>query len=339
MGCSASCKIFEAVSSAVEWIAESKLGLKITHILDDFFLVESTEERAKQDLQTFLAMCQEIGIPMAPDKTFGPDQIMSFVGYEIDSLIQEVRLPQDKLEKCREQILSMLGKEKTTLKELQSVLGVLNFACGVVLPGRPFLRRLYDLTIGIRKPFFKIRLTRRAKQDLEVWLKFLEENNGRWLIPKHKLITEPGLDFFTDSSKTIGFGAVFGNKWFSGVWSEWWTEQNITFLELYPIVLAFEVWGSLVSHKEVTVHTDNQALVSVLNKQTSKEPLVMALVRRLVLNCLKHDIVVKTVHIEGAINIAADALSRLQMGRFWDHNPEFNKEPTPTPPLPTRINP
>lgn len=40
---------------------------------------------------------------------------------------------------------------KFTLKELQSLVGHLNFACGVVTPGRPFLRRLYDALSGLRK--------------------------------------------------------------------------------------------------------------------------------------------------------------------------------------------
>ena len=36
MGCSSSCMIFEAVSTAVEWIAREKLGIQSVHILDDF---------------------------------------------------------------------------------------------------------------------------------------------------------------------------------------------------------------------------------------------------------------------------------------------------------------
>ena len=37
MSCSASCHLFEKVSSAVQWIAETKLGLNLVHYLDDFF--------------------------------------------------------------------------------------------------------------------------------------------------------------------------------------------------------------------------------------------------------------------------------------------------------------
>jgi hypothetical protein len=51
----------------------------------------------------------------------------------------EGRLPQDKI-----------GNLKVQLKELQSLIGLLNFACSVIVPGWAFLRRLIYLTKGVR---------------------------------------------------------------------------------------------------------------------------------------------------------------------------------------------
>lgn len=45
---------------------------------------------------------------------------------------------------------------KLTVKELQSLIGLLNFACNIVSPGRSFLRRLIDLTMGIKKQYYKL---------------------------------------------------------------------------------------------------------------------------------------------------------------------------------------
>ena len=101
------------------------------------------------------------------------------MGYEFDSILSEVHLPQDKLDKCTEAISSMLEGSKTTLRKLQSVIGLLNFACAVVVPGRAFLRRLIDLTVGVRKPHYHIRITGEVKQDLHVWLNFLSTYNGK----------------------------------------------------------------------------------------------------------------------------------------------------------------
>lgn len=86
------------------------------------------------------------------------------------------------------------------------------------------------------------------------------------------------------------------------------------------------------------LYTDNSAIVSVLNKQTSKEPLVMILVRKLVLLCLTHNIVVEARHVPGADNSTADALSRLQMVRFRELFPRADREAVRTPPLPVALS-
>ena len=129
MGCSASCQLFERVSTAVQWIANTKLKCNMVHYLDDFFLASIFEDMGKRQLELFLHMCQDIGLPMAPEKTCLPSTVMSFVGYELDSVMREVRLPLDKLKHCAEEIGILLGKDRATLREIQSIVGLLNFAC------------------------------------------------------------------------------------------------------------------------------------------------------------------------------------------------------------------
>ena len=66
---------------------------------------------------------------------------------------------------------------KVTLEELQSFIGLLNFACSIIKPGRVFLRRLIDLTIGVLRPTYFIRLTLEVKKDLRIWQQFLTSFN------------------------------------------------------------------------------------------------------------------------------------------------------------------
>ena len=152
MGCSSSCLTFERFSTAVQWIAQNKLNIQyMLHLLDDFFLAARNEKLCANQLELFLSLCSYLGIPMAPEKTCGPSTTLCFVGIELDTLKSEARLPQDKIEKCITIISGFLVRRKATLKEVQSLHGLLNFACSVVRPGRAFLRRLIDLTIGIDK--------------------------------------------------------------------------------------------------------------------------------------------------------------------------------------------
>ncbi|CAC5355504.1 unnamed protein product [Mytilus coruscus] len=123
--------------TALEWIAKNKVLIpNIVHILDDFMIVDKTEDWCN----VFLQFVKIWVYQFQRKKTFQPSQVMSFVGYEIDTRLMEVRLPIDKLAKCHNLITVVLQKETITLRELQSIIGTLNFACAVVIPGRAFLR-------------------------------------------------------------------------------------------------------------------------------------------------------------------------------------------------------
>ena len=139
MACSSSCLTFEMFSTAVEWIARNKRKIDyILHILDDYLLVAPTEQLCQQQLDLFLSLCSYLGIPIAPEKTCGPSTAMSFAGIELDSIFLEARLPCDKIEKCISLISDFIHRKKVTLKEMQSLNGLLNFACSVIRPGRAF---------------------------------------------------------------------------------------------------------------------------------------------------------------------------------------------------------
>ena len=174
MGCSSSCLTFEMFSTAVEWIARNTRKIDyILHILDDYLLVAPTEQLCQQQLNLFLSLCSYLGIPIAPEKTCGPSTTKSFGGIELDSVFLEARLTRDKIEKCISLISDFIHRKKVTLKEVQSLNGLLNFACSVIRPGRAFLRRLIDLTVGVRLPNHYIILNREVKEDLKTWLPHL----------------------------------------------------------------------------------------------------------------------------------------------------------------------
>ncbi|XP_033730175.1 uncharacterized protein LOC117319492 [Pecten maximus] len=331
MGLSESCKIFEELSTALEWVVASKFRSPgVVHVLDDFLFIARTKSECEAILNSFQDMCSFIGIPLAPEKTFGPAQVLPFLGITLDSVNMEARLPKDKLVKCSELITRFKTRKKVTLKELQSLIGTLQFATTVVLPGRAFLRRLIDLTIGVHKSFHLLRLTMAAKADLIMWEEFLQGFNGSQFFLDERWLFSNNINFFTDSS-FIGFGGLYQNQWFCGTWVPKVKEKrvNIAILELYPIVLAILAWGDQLKNKCIWFFTDNQALVPVINKQSARDPFIMRLIRKLVLSCLQYNILFKCVHVRGHDNLLADALSRLQVEKFKKLCPSASPEPTP----------
>ena len=148
MGCSQSCKIFERFSDAIQWILDKKFSIKTVKLLDDFLFVETSKDLCQIALSTFKRICEQVAIPIAEKKTTGPSNCLVFLGIELDTVAMQAPLPGDKLSLYKDEIVNTLDKNKVMLRDLQSVIGRLQFATSVVSGGRPFLRRLYDLTIN-----------------------------------------------------------------------------------------------------------------------------------------------------------------------------------------------
>lgn len=199
--------------------------------------------------------------------------------------------------------------------ELQSLIGLLNFASAVVSPGRAFLRRIIDLTKDIQKPYHKRRLTKSAKADLTTWSLFIESFNGKGLIQSPQLETSISLHMYTYASN-MGFGAFVGTHWFAHERTPSWLDLHISVREMYPIILAIEFWEGEVKNKHIQFHCDNIAVVYAINKQTAKDPNLMKLVRRLVVQALIFNVRFEAVHIPCLKNILADKLSRFQITEF-----------------------
>lgn len=174
-----------------------------------------------------------------------PVLVLFFLGIEWDSVLTEARLLDDKIRKMEVALQAMKVRKRVTLRELQLLIGLLNFACCVVVPGRAFLRRLIDLTKGISRPHHYIRLTKESRLDLLAWYMLIDCFNGKALMLDHVWMSSVKFHLYTDAAGAIGYGAIFKSHWFYGCWLNSLNECTITFKELYPIVLAVEVWGHL----------------------------------------------------------------------------------------------
>ena len=105
----------------------------------------------------------------------------------------------------------------------------------------------------------------------------------------------------------------------------------IAFLELFPIVLALRLWKTVLQNKRVVFWSDNQSVVAIINRQTSRCPKIMNLVRMLVIHCLRLNIHFRARHVPGLDNGIADSLSRFQMTRFRQLAPGADLTITPLP--------
>ena len=153
-------KIFNTVADALEWVLHHQ-GVNICeHYLDDYIVARPPESPVcQQSLDTLDRVCQGLGVPLADHKREGPTtSCLTFLGIEVDTLKGELRLPKEKLE-CMVALVKAWGDKKAcTLKELESLIGHLNYACKVVRPGLSFLRRMIDGSQARQRRITTIRL-------------------------------------------------------------------------------------------------------------------------------------------------------------------------------------
>ena len=127
---------------------------------------------------TFRSICLELGVPLAEDKTLGPTTCLVYLGLEIDASSMTVRIPSDKIQQLRFKLSRMLQMRKVALADLQELTGLLNFCVRAIPAGRAFVRRLYDACCGLSQPYHRRRFFNEMKDDIHVWLAFLDSFNG-----------------------------------------------------------------------------------------------------------------------------------------------------------------
>ena len=323
-------KIFSAFADALAWVTRQHGVLHQIHYLDDFSIAgppNSTE--CMRDFQTFARCCESLGVPIAQEKLVSPSSVLTFLGIELDSQQRQLRLPADKLSRLQRSLITWSGRRSCRKRELQSLLGYLNHAATVVKPGRSFVRRMIELLPVAKHPDHFIRLNVSFRADLLWWQLFSQSWNGVSVIPARAAIDS--MQVVSDASGSWGCGAIWGQNWCQLQWPQEWLSIPITAKELAPIVVASMLWGLGWYGQRVQFVCDNMAVVACVNSGSSKDSLVVHLLRALWFVSAKFCFEVHAVHIPGQLNQAADALSRGNQSSFFSVFPQAKPVKTQIP--------
>ena len=204
---------------------------------------------------------------------------------------------------------------------------MMNFLSKAVIPGRAFIRRMYNKLKTTTKKGANLKnhhhvyIDAQFRQDCKVWKLFLENANSQTIarpfIDKHMFQMSEEIEFYSDASRSpkLGFGCVYGARYTWGVWGADFIENDqpsIAFLELYALCVGIFMWNQELRNCRIVVFCDNQSVVYMLNSTTSKCPNCIHLIRILVLDGLLHNRRLSVKYIALRNNRKSDTLSRLQ---------------------------
>ena len=314
-------KIFTAVADALQWILIRHGVSPLLHYLDDFILVADTVDKARSLKNILVTIFEHLGVPLELSKLEGPSTHLSFLGIEIDTESLLFRLPPDKLDKMKSELSHCVLRRSVTKRELQSLVGLLQFATKVIRPGRPFLRRLYAMQDIGSHPDHHIRLNGAAKADILWWHVFASQWNGismLWDLDR----STPDVNVFSDASGSWGCGAYWGSQWFHFPWPPCLQSLPIATKELIPVVVAAAIFGHHWHGQIAKFTVDNMAVVHVLKATYCKDLHIMHLIRILVFLAARFNFWFVADHIIGKENSLADHLSRNKLCQFFSQVPQ-----------------
>ena len=102
--------IFSTVADALLWMMKQRGMLWAIHYIDDFLTMGAPfSKECDKNMKIMTTTCEWAGLPVEPSKSVGPATSLTFLGIEMDSIDNLLRLPPEKLAEIREQLSRWRG--------------------------------------------------------------------------------------------------------------------------------------------------------------------------------------------------------------------------------------
>ena len=264
MGLRSAAHIAQRTTNSISFICNTS-DISIVNYLDDFAGADTVEKARKSfvKLGNILCFC---GLDESLHKAFGPSVEMCFVGVLFNTETLTLKITPKRLNKILSLLRLWLEKDQATLKELQSLLGKLNFVAHCVKPARIFICRLLNWLRKIHSSEGPQIIPLETKKDLLWWHNFLPLYNG---VPMMDLQDWSNADQFLSCDSCLqGAGAWFDGKYFHCKFPSFILSQNlhINALELLTVVVALKLWGKFLSGRKIVINCNNSGWCSMLNR-------------------------------------------------------------------------
>ncbi|KAL0194682.1 hypothetical protein M9458_008254, partial [Cirrhinus mrigala] len=316
-GCKSSPKIFDSLSEALCWILINNHKLPyVLHLLDDFLIITPPSTPPSLGLSTLVQVFNELGVPLSKEKTLGPCTSIEFLGITLDSISFQASLPSEKVQRISLLLSNYLLADRCTKQQLLALLGHLNYAIRIIPQGKSFLSHLLSKVTSIPSLHDKVTLDEGCKMEMHLWQQFLSSWNGISFFYNDYVSQPEDIQLYTDAAPSTGFGGYYSGRWFASEWPPEFSHlaqqsdsPSSTLFEIYPVIIAAILWGHEWSKHIILIHSDNSAVVDIINKGRSRSPTIMQFIRRLTLISAQNQFLIRAAHIPGYHNSIADSLS------------------------------
>lgn len=323
MGLRSAAYICQRVTNAIAFILLG-MGIAILNYLDDLAGVEQ-KERAEFAYLTLGQVLKNCGIEEAYNKSSPPSEIMTFLGVLFNTLTMTMEITPERLKEIKILIKSWLNRQNASIRDIQSLLGKLNFVGACVKPSRVFisrllnwLRQLYGFKCSILH-----QIPEEVQKDLLWWDKFLPLYNGISMMSLGEW-SKPD-EVFSSDACLEGCGGFWNGNFFHSLFPAYILSKqlHIGALEMLALVVCVHLWGNYFKHKRIIVLCDNMSVCIAINSGKTRCTVLQSCLREICFVAAVNEFEIKAQYLKSSENRLADHLSRWHKHEF--HEQEFRK--------------
>ena len=293
--------------------------------IDDSFIIAESQEKCQKAIDFLSNLFTDLGFRVHDKKSIlKPTQELKFLGYTINSQNMSVRPTEDKKSKVKERVNNLLKQRRPKIREVASVLGLLNDICKATKFGLAYVKNLeiqkiQALKVVGKKQFEgKMSISKKSTADLKWWINNIDSAN------KVVTVSPPDLTLTTDAS-SLGWGAVFEGQKTGGRWCKEEADYHINVLELKAVELGLKSLCKDESNCGIKILSDNTTAVAYLKHQGgTKSKECNDVTKKIIFWCERRNIWLLPAFIPGSQNVEADFESRhFTDDTEWMLNPDL----------------
>lgn len=284
-------------------------GVTVTSFIDDFSILAITKALAALHTSWTKRVLIWLGFKINLEKSSeSPRQSLEYLGVLLNLKTLTISLPKNKVALILSLCQDTLVKRSVSRRDLEGLVGLLNFAHPMLPLGRMHLYPLISWMNQFTVPSERDSLTP-VTADLRVALQpFLNRKFLETPVSFRPLV--PTLEVMTDASD-FGWSGVLFPFQVKDCWTPSDLSHSINVREMRAVLNSVSFCKESLRGQVLKLRTDNMATLFCLKKMGSLRcPLLNELSRDFLLLCTQENISFVPVHIQGCLNVLADRGSR-----------------------------
>ena len=219
-------------------------GYWVMNYIDDFISAEYWS-RVWDSYNQLGELLKTIGAAEFENKSSPPDTMVECLGTIVNTLNMTLQVKPEQMQELLQLLEQWRMRVTATRKQLESLIGKLQFVATCVQQGHVFMSRLLNwLKTMKRGKFYKI--PHEARQDIKWWYIYLPKYNGTsmlWYLHKE----DAQAIIMTDASFSgCGGYSEVTKQYFRSRLPMWLLQlagNNIVLLEMHAVIMAIKIWG------------------------------------------------------------------------------------------------